>query len=88
MNTKVALVSCLSVIATLWSLVWRESTWGAGDPVHGATIFQTCAACHSTTPGEQLTGPSLANIGQRKAGTVEATQRLAHARGQSHRSRA
>jgi cytochrome c len=42
---------------------------GAGDAARGATLFQQCAACHSTREGEQLTGPSLANVWQRKAGS-------------------
>ena len=47
----------------------------AGDSARGATVFQACAACHSATPGEHLTGPSLAKIWQRKAGTVEGFHR-------------
>lgn len=78
-STKVVFAACLSVIAALLALVWSESTWGAGDPVRGATSFRACAACHSTTPGEQLTGPSLAKIWQRKAGTVEGFSRYSEA---------
>lgn len=39
-----------------------------GDAQRGAQVFQACAACHSTRPGEQLTGPSLAHVLGRKAG--------------------
>ena len=42
----------------------------AGDPVRGAALFQQCAACHSVEPGLHLTGPSLAAIWNRRAGTV------------------
>lgn len=44
---------------------------GAGDPKRGAQVFQACMACHSVKPGEHMTGPSLAHIWNRKAGTVE-----------------
>ena len=44
---------------------------GAGDPSRGATVFQACTACHSTTLGEHMTGPSLAKVWGRKAGTDE-----------------
>lgn len=49
--------------------------FGQGDPARGAKTFQACAACHSTQAGEHLTGPSLANIWQHKAGTVAGFQR-------------
>jgi len=41
----------------------------AGDANRGARIFQACAACHSVEPGRQMTGPSLAGVWGRKAGT-------------------
>lgn len=45
-------------------------TWAAGDPTRGAGLFRQCAACHSMAPGVHLTGPSLADVWQHKAGTV------------------
>jgi cytochrome c len=42
-----------------------------GDPARGAKTFRACMACHSVTPGEHMTGPSLAQVWNRKAGTVE-----------------
>ncbi len=33
-------------------------------------MFGQCAACHSVEPGVHLTGPSLAAIWGRRAGTV------------------
>ena len=41
-----------------------------GNPARGAALFQQCAACHSVEAGVQLTGPSLAAIWNRRAGTV------------------
>src|SRR5712691_4383125 len=43
----------------------------SGDAKRGAQVFQACLACHSAQPGEHLTGPSLAHIWNRKAGTIE-----------------
>lgn len=51
----------------------------AGDAARGATVFQACAACHSTAPGVQMTGPSLATIWGRKAGTVAGFPRYSSA---------
>lgn len=52
---------------------------GAADPARGATAFQACRACHSTTPGEQMTGPSLAHVWHAKAGTVAGFDRYSEA---------
>ena len=79
MNAMVAVARYVPLVAALGTLAWIGPTWGAGDPVRGATPFQACAACHSTTPGEHLTGPSLAKIWQRKAGTVEGFSRYSEA---------
>jgi cytochrome c len=51
----------------------------AGDASRGATAFQACASCHSVNPGEQLTGPSLANVWHQKAGTVPGFARYSEA---------
>lgn len=44
---------------------------GEGNAARAAAAFQACAACHSLEPGRHLTGPSLANLFGRKAGTSE-----------------
>lgn len=65
-------------MCALGSLVWSGPA-SAGDPARGATLYQACAACHSTQAGEHLTGPSLAKVWQRKAGTVEDFRRYSDA---------
>lgn len=51
----------------------------AGDAQRGARLFQSCAACHSVDEGEHLTGPSLALLWNRRAGTAEGFQRYSDA---------
>lgn len=51
----------------------------AGDPEEGARAFRSCAACHALRPGEHRTGPSLAGIVGRTAGTVEGFRRYSPA---------
>ena len=46
-----------------------------GNAARGATVFAQCAACHSVEPGVHLTGPSLARVWGRRAGTVEGFSR-------------
>jgi len=52
---------------------------GAGDAQEGAKVFRACAACHSLEPGRHMTGPSLAGLWERKAGTVEGFPRYSEA---------
>lgn len=52
---------------------------GAGDPDKGAANFRQCAACHSAAKGEHLTGPSLAGVWGRKAGTAKGFGRYSEA---------
>ncbi len=68
-----------TIIVVLSSLASSGVASAADDAVHGLAPFQTCAACHSVNPGEQMTGPSLANIWHRKAGTVPGFDRYSDA---------
>ena len=71
-------VLSLFVIAFL-ALVTLEQATAAGDPKRGAIVFRNCVACHSVEPGRHMTGPSLANVFGKKAGTVEGFRRYSDA---------
>lgn len=79
MKARQLAVLCFTAVAMLAAIAWSDAARSAGDPARGATLFQACAACHSTTPGEHMTGPSLAHIWGRKAGTVEGFRRYSEA---------
>ncbi|MDQ6882458.1 MAG: c-type cytochrome [Pseudomonadota bacterium] len=49
------------------------------DIERGARAARACMACHSFVPGEHLTGPSLAGIWGRKAGTAAGFARYSRA---------
>ena len=51
----------------------------AGDTGRGAALFRGCAPCHSLKPDRNMTGPSLAGIWERKAGTVQSFDRYSPA---------
>lgn len=51
----------------------------AGDPEHGGALFQACAACHALAPDRNMTGPSLAGVWGRKAGTLNSFERYSPA---------
>lgn len=41
-----------------------------GDPRRGAQVYRNCAACHSLQEGVHLSGPSLAGLWGKKAGSA------------------
>ncbi len=51
--------------------------------MRGAQAARACMACHSFTPGRHMTGPSLANVWGRKAGTAPGFGRYSDAMKQS-----
>lgn len=69
----------LFCIASLLVPLAQAAAPQAGDAKRGAQAFRACMSCHSLAPGEQLTGPSLAHIWKRKAGTVEGFHRYSEA---------
>ena len=53
------------------TLVSSAHAFAAGDAVAGKTAFENqCASCHSTEPGKQGFGPSLAAVIGRRSGTL------------------
>lgn len=55
------------------------SSGAVGDAERGARSFGQCLACHSTEPGEHLTGPSLAKVVNRKAASLPDFMRYSEA---------
>jgi cytochrome c len=50
-----------------------------GNPAQGQRVFGACAACHSLRPDQNMTGPSLADLWNRKAGTLASFSRYSPA---------
>jgi cytochrome c len=75
--------SLLPKLAGVVALLALEGQAGAGaatgDPERGAQLFRSCLACHSLSPGEHGTGPSLAGMLGRRAGTAEGFTRYSPA---------
>ena len=68
-----------TAFACALALLASGSAMAAGDAARGAAVFRQCSACHSIVPQHHMTGPSLANIWQRRAGTVEHFDRYSDA---------
>lgn len=67
------------VIVTIANFGIRAEVAAVGDAARGAEQFRQCAACHSIKPGEHLTGPSLADVVGRKAGSAQGFGRYSQA---------
>ena len=50
-----------------------------GNAARGKRVFGACAACHSLQPGRNMTGPSLADVWNRKAGGLAGFSRYSEA---------
>jgi cytochrome c len=51
----------------------------SGDLSRGQQDFKACAPCHSLEPDRNMTGPSLANLWGRKAGSLPSFERYSDA---------
>ena len=67
--TRSRAASCLAMLACAATLSIPRAANAEGDAAAGEKVFVHCAPCHSTKPGENKVGPSLAGVLGRKAGT-------------------
>jgi cytochrome c len=56
-----------------------QASAAEGNPARGQRLFGACAACHSLQPDSNMTGPSLANVWNRKAGSLPSFNRYSDA---------
>lgn len=65
-----------AMFAAYFLISFSVQGWAEGDPSKGARTFNNlCSPCHSTVSGRHMTGPSLAGIIGRKAGSVTGFER-------------
>jgi cytochrome c len=67
--TRIRAATCLAMLASAATLSIPLAANAEGDAAAGEKVFVHCAPCHSTKPGENKVGPSLAGVLGRKAGT-------------------
>lgn len=80
MNVKSRGISqSVAMVISVVQCVLPAIAFAAGDAALGAQAFRNCAACHSLDPGTNMTGPSLAGIFGRKAGTLPSFRRYSAA---------
>jgi cytochrome c len=54
-------------------------TLATGEAARGEQLFGNCASCHSLAPDQNMTGPSLAGLWNRKAGSLSSFPRYSDA---------
>jgi cytochrome c len=67
--TRIRAAGYLIALASAVALSAPLSAYAQGDAASGEKVFAHCAACHSSKPGENKIGPSLADVFGRKSGT-------------------
>jgi cytochrome c len=70
-------VTALAVLTSL--VVATQSLAEEGNPARGQRVFGACAACHSMQPEKNMTGPSLADLWGRRAGSLASFSRYSPA---------
>jgi len=63
-------VYLLTAAAFLTLLFGADRAFSEGNATRGQRVFGACAACHSLQPDQSMTGPSLAELWNRKAGSL------------------
>ena len=69
----------LWLMASAWPGFAIAQTPSSGNVAKGAEVFRACAGCHSLEQGRNLSGPSLAGVIGRKAGSVSSFLRYSAA---------
>jgi len=69
----------LTVSAFLTFLFGACPAFSEGNAARGQRVFGACAACHSLHSGQDMTGPSLADLWGRKAGSLPSFNRYSPA---------
>jgi len=79
MNTMKIRLCAMAFGAAAAPLLWPTTLAAEGNAANGERVFGTCAACHSLEPNRSMTGPSLASLWDRKAGTLASFSRYSAA---------
>jgi cytochrome c len=69
-----------SLVTAMIGLAMASPGWAQGrDTMRGERVFRGCVACHSLESGRHMTGPSLADVWNRKAGGLPSFSRYSPA---------
>jgi cytochrome c len=68
-----------TAIGALAVAIMLSPTMASSEAARGQQLFRNCAACHSLEPDKNMTGPSLAGLWNRKAGSLASFSRFSDA---------
>lgn len=74
---RCVLLALSGIVVGIASIARAEKP--SGDAMQGAQVYRACAACHSLIPDRNMTGPSLAGVWERKAGSLKSFERYSPA---------
>jgi cytochrome c len=72
-------IYAIIVAALLTLLIGSYVALSEGNSARGQRVFAACAACHSLQPDQNMTGPSLAGLWNRRAGSLASFSRYSPA---------
>ena len=78
-DTKVLVIIFLIAAVSAWPVQAAGQVSAAANIANGAEVFRACASCHSLQPGRNMSGPTLAGVIGRKAGSVSSFLRYSAA---------
>src|SRR5262249_32534241 len=78
-RTAMRAIHLLTVAAFLQCLFGASVAFSAGNATRGQRVFDACAPCHSLQPDQNMTGPSLAGLWNRRAGSLASFSRYSPA---------
>jgi len=70
---------CFAGAVILLVMLEAQTMAAEGNSTRGQRVFGACAACHSLQPDQNMTGPSLADLWGRKAGSLPSFNRYSPA---------
>src|SRR5262249_5175959 len=72
--------ACAIIVASVLTFLFGSNVaFSEGNAARGQRVFGACAACHSLQPDQSMTGPSLAGLWNRKAGSLASFSRYSPA---------
>jgi cytochrome c len=72
-------IQLLAIAMLVMSALLNGATAEPGNVARGERMYRACIACHSLEPNRNMTGPSLAEIWNRKAGSLASFRRYSPA---------
>src|SRR5215469_14355526 len=70
---------CVAIVVLLLAASPFRAVAEPGNAANGERMYRACVACHSLEPNRNMTGPSLAEVWNRKSGSLASFPRYSPA---------